>query len=168
MYGQAPGDWLTLTGARAILTLFWDVLGVYIQKVPDTPPAPKDWLTGKPLTYDITHSDELFFLVPQQKERFILDGAPHVAPDAPIPPAIRTFLDAHGRNNIAHPDPEAWTLAQELQVISWLTTTASHRPEGSAVASGAVRRCRYLGAGRPLDRGGVRAWSLRGRGSPCA
>jgi protein SCO1/2 len=128
LYGQPPGNWLTLTGDPATLAVFWKILGVYIQKVPDTPPAPKDWLTGRPLTYDITHSDELFFLGPQQKEQFLLDGTPHVAPGAPIPPTIRTFMDAQGRHNIAHPDPQAWTLPQELQVISWL---ADHRVAAS-------------------------------------
>jgi protein SCO1/2 len=129
LYGQAPGDWLTLTGDPATIAALWHILGVYIQKVPDTPPAPKDWLTGKPLTYDITHSDELFFLGPKQKERFLLDGAPHVAPGAPIPPAIRKFMDDQGRANVAHPDPQAWTLPQELQVVSWL---ADHRIAGSS------------------------------------
>lgn len=125
LYGQKPpADWLTLTGDPATLAAFWQILGVYIQKVPDTPPAPADWLTGQPLTYDITHSDELFFLGPGQHEQFLLDGAPHVAPGAPIPPTIRNFMDDQGRANITHPDPEAWTLPQELQVISWL---ADHR-----------------------------------------
>jgi protein SCO1 len=121
LYGHAPRDWVTLTGDPASLALFWHVLGVYIQRVPDTPPAPKDWLTGKPLTYDITHSDELFFLGGQQRERFLLDGAPHVAAAAPIPPTIRAFMDAQGRADLARPDPQAWTLPQELQVIAWLT-----------------------------------------------
>jgi len=120
LYAPAPADWLTLTGDPATLAALWHVLGVYIQKVPDTPPAPTDWLTGQPLTYDITHSDELFFLGPQQKEQFLLDGAPQIAAGAPIPETIRKFMDAQGRANVAHPDPEAWTLPQELQVISWL------------------------------------------------
>lgn len=125
LYGQKPpGDWLTLTGDPATLAAFWHDLGVYIQKVPDTPPAPTDWLTGQPLTYDITHSDELFFLGPRQNERFLLDGAPHIAPGAPIPQTIRNFMDDQGRANITRPDPQAWTLPQELQVISWL---ADHR-----------------------------------------
>ena len=34
--------------------------------------------------------------------------------------ALRHFMDAQGRENLAHPDSEAWTLPQELRVISWL------------------------------------------------
>lgn len=124
LYAPAPADWLTLTGSPATIGALWHTLGVYIQKVPDEPPLPTDWLTGQPLTYDITHSDELFFLGPQQHEKFVLEGAPQVAKGAPIPPAILKFMDDQGRNNIAHPDPLAWTLPQELQVVSWL---ADHR-----------------------------------------
>jgi protein SCO1/2 len=121
LYRPAPANWLVLTAAPATLTAVWKSLGVYIHKVPDTPPAPKDWLTGKPLTYDLTHSDELFFLATNHHERFLLEGAPHVAAGAPIPATLRTFMDAQGRNNINHPDPLAWTLPQELGVISWLS-----------------------------------------------
>lgn len=121
LYGSAPVNWLVLTAAPATLTAVWQALGIYIQKVADSPPAPKDWLTGKPLTYDLTHSDELFFLAADQHERFLLEGAPHVAVGAPIPAALRRFMDAQGRSNINHPDPLAWTLPQELGVISWLS-----------------------------------------------
>lgn len=79
LFAPAPGDWLTLTGTPATLTTMWKDLGVWIQKVPDTPPAPRDWLTGKPLTYDLNHSDEVFFLDPHGHERFLLEGAPHLA-----------------------------------------------------------------------------------------
>ena len=121
LYDPAPADWLTVTGSPATLSALWKTLGVYIEQVPDTPPAPKDWLTGQPLTYDVTHSDEVFFLDSGSKERFILEGAPHVAAGAPIPTTLRNFLDDRGRKNISDPDPQAWTLPQELQVLSWLT-----------------------------------------------
>jgi protein SCO1/2 len=124
LYSTAPADWQTATGAPVALPRFWRTLGVYIQQVPDTPPAPRDWLTGTPLSYDLTHSDEVFFLGRGGHERFLLEGAPHVAAGAPLPPTLRRFMDAQGRRNLAHPDSEAWTLPQELQVISWL---AGHR-----------------------------------------
>jgi protein SCO1/2 len=121
LYAPAPADWLTATGAPASLTGFWKQLGVDIQTVPDTPPSPKDWLTGKPLTYDLTHSDEVFFLDRHGHERFLLEGAPHVAPGAPLPATLRRFMDASGRANLTHPDSQAWTLPQELEVLAWLT-----------------------------------------------
>lgn len=121
LYGAAPHDWQLATGTPATLTAFWKALGVYIHKVRDTPPAPKDWLTGKPLTYDLTHSDELFFVDRNSHERFVLDGPAHVAPGAPLPAKLSAFLDRAGRANLARPDSQAWTLPQEMQVISWLT-----------------------------------------------
>jgi protein SCO1/2 len=121
LYRPAPSDWQLATGTPATLTALWRALGVFIKKVPDTAPAPKDWLTGKPLSYDLTHSDEVFFIDGHGRERFLLEGAPHVAPGAPIPAKLRHFLDAKGRANVTHPDPQAWTLPQELQVLSWLT-----------------------------------------------
>lgn len=120
LYSPAPPDWVLATGTAPTVTSFWDALGVTIERVPDTPPAPRDWLTGKPLRYDLTHSDELFFFDRAGSERFVLEGPPHVAPGAPIPDTLRRFLDANGRDNLAHPDPTAWTEAGELSVLSWL------------------------------------------------
>ena len=120
LYSPAPADWLALTGSAATLDALWKDLGVYIQKVPDTPPAPTDWLTGAPLTYDITHSDEVFFFDRTGTERFLLEGAPHVAPGAPVPNTLRRFLSDTGRDKLAHPESTAWTLTQEMQVLAWL------------------------------------------------
>lgn len=121
LYAPAPADWTVLTGSQSALGPLWKDLGVYIAKTPDTPPLPRDWLTGQPLTYDLSHSDDVFFLDPSGHWRFLLDGVPYVAKGAPIPPALLRFLDAEGHQNLADPGPNAWTLTQELQVISWLT-----------------------------------------------
>lgn len=126
LYAPAPPDWLLATGSPSTLRDFWKTLGVYIQRVPDKPPLPHSWRTGSPLTYDLTHSDEVFFVDQHSRERFLLEGAPHVAPGAPLPATLRRFLDATGRHNVSHPDPLAWTLPQALDVLSWLT--AHHIP----------------------------------------
>lgn len=120
LYAQAPSDWMMLTGEPGTLAALWRDLGVYVEQTPDQPPAPKDWLTGRPLTYDLTHSDEVFFLDTHARERFLLEGTPHVAAGAPLPATLRDFLDRQGSQNLDHPDPRAWTLPQELQVLSWL------------------------------------------------
>lgn len=120
LYKPAPPNWYLVTGNSAAIKSMWRSFGVYVQRVPDKPPAPKNWRTGQPLSYDLDHSDELFFIDPDGRERFVLEGAAHVAPDAPMPPALMRFLDATGHRNLTHPDPQAWTLSQELDVISWL------------------------------------------------
>ena len=124
LYAPAPADWMTLTGSPETLAALWKAFGVYIQKVPDGSPAPTDWLTGKPLTYDLQHSDELFFVDGRGTARFVLEGAPHVGSNAPIPPALLAFMDTKGKQNITNPDPQSWTLDQEMQVLAWLTNTA--------------------------------------------
>lgn len=120
LYAPAPANWTLLTGSDATVAALWKALGVYVEKVPDTPPAPKSWLTGAPLTYDLTHSDEVFFLDRHGVDRFVLDGVPHLAPGAPLPGRLASFMDATGRANVSHPQPGAWTLKQELQAVSWL------------------------------------------------
>ena len=121
LFPHPPTDWLTVTAAPQTLSQLWADLGVYIEKVPDSPPYPRNWANGAPLTYDITHSDEVFALDDTGHERFILEGAPTVSAGTPLPESLRTFLDADGRKALVAPDALAWTLPQELQVLSWLT-----------------------------------------------
>lgn len=129
LYAPAPANWVVATASAPTLTALWKSMGVYIQRTPDKPPAPRNWRTGRPLTYDLTHSDEVFFIGADGHERFLLEGAPHVAAGAPIPTTLKNFLDAQGHKNITNPDAQAWTLPQELQVVSWL---ADKRIPGSA------------------------------------
>ncbi len=139
LYGPAPADWMVLTGSQAAVDGFWKDLGVYIHKTVDTPPLPHNWRTGKPLKYDITHSDAVFFLDGSGHERFLLMGIPYVAKDTSIPPRLLAFMDAEGHRNLTHPPQDAWTVPQELQVLSWLvqrhiTTNANLAVKGSSVA----------------------------------
>lgn len=120
-FAPPPADWITATGAPDALHALWKAFGVYIQRVPDHPPVPRNWRTGKPLSYDLTHSDEVFFLDQHGRERFVLDGVPHLAPGAKIPPTLNRYLDAKGHHNVTSPSRMAWTLPQELKVLSWLT-----------------------------------------------
>lgn len=120
LYQPAPANWRTVTGSPAALDMLWNKLGVFRQKVPEDGPPPRDWLTGRPLTYDVTHSDQVFFLDASGHQRFVLDGAPYVARGAPLPPTIRSFMSGRGRTNLSHPGLGAWTLDEELDVIEWL------------------------------------------------
>jgi protein SCO1/2 len=119
-FAPPPANWITATGAPNTLHALWKAFGVYIQRVPDHPPLPRSWRTGKPLTYDLTHSDEVFFVDEHGHERFVLDGVPHLAPGAKIPPTLNKYLDAKGHHNVTSPSRLAWTLPQELDVLSWL------------------------------------------------
>jgi protein SCO1/2 len=124
LFRPAPQDWLTLTGTPATLRAFWTRLGVFVRREPDQPPLPRDWLTGQPLHYDVTHSDAVIFVDQHGAERFLLLGSPHVAAGASVPPVLKRFLTEKGRRNLMQPRADAWTLPQELSVISWLVGRA--------------------------------------------
>ena len=110
-------NWVLLTGKPKVVDTLWKFLGVYRKRVPQDDPPPKNWRTGKTLTYDIEHSDEAFFFDTRLRERFILEGMP-TAGKGSIPARIRKFLSKEGRDNL-HKAGD-WTTGQALDVIGWL------------------------------------------------
>lgn len=128
LFSPAPANWIVLTASRPTLNALWKRLGVYVKIVPDTPPGPKDWLTGLPLTYDITHTDAVFFFDPQIRERFLLAGTPHLAAGTTLPKTLDGFLSPQGRQNVAHPEDGLWSSTEVLQVLSWLTKHPVAKP----------------------------------------
>ncbi len=117
-YAPVPSDWYVLGGSARDLDKFWDTLGVFRKREPDAQPGPKDWLTGRRLTYDVTHSDEVFFFDATGRERFLLQGLPHVSPGSPVPPELKAFVAAGDESPTS--SPHGWTTDQALQVLSWL------------------------------------------------
>jgi protein SCO1/2 len=117
LFTPVPRNWVTLTGTPTAIAALWRYLGVYTERVPDNPPAPRDWLTGKPLTYDVTHTDALFFLDSAGTERFLLAGHPYVARGTALPPTLRTFLNASGVENLDNPGPGTWTVGDALEAL---------------------------------------------------
>ena len=120
LFAHPPANWTLLTGSADDIHALWKWFGVYWKKVPqhDQPP-PRNWRTGQPLSYDVAHSDEVFFLR-RGHERFVLEGMPHLATGSEIPRRLRDFMSAEGKHNVAHPGPYAWTSAQAVDVIRWL------------------------------------------------
>ena len=120
LFSPAPADWSTLTGPAASITAIWKYFGASYQKVPEGSPPARDWWTGKLLTYDIQHSDVVVFLDAQQHERFLINEAPDTAGKQP-PQALRSFLSAQGRTNLAHPQQgESWTPQDAAGVVNWI------------------------------------------------
>ncbi|MGH3510240.1 MAG: SCO family protein, partial [Nocardioidaceae bacterium] len=116
--GQLP-NWVLLTGRAADIDALWKYFGVFWKKVgPDK--GATDWMTGKPLTYDVTHSDDVFFVDEHQHERFLISGMAMVRKGT-IPSALQSFLNTEGRQNMEHPQAGSWTVDQLLQTVSWLT-----------------------------------------------
>jgi protein SCO1/2 len=116
----APPNLSLLTGRPDVIARIWQYLGVWYQRIAEGRPPGTDWLTGKPLSYDVTHEDVLVYLDANGRERFLLVGSPNVG-GAAVPPALRRFLSAQGRADLSHPDAGTWTAAEALTPIAWLT-----------------------------------------------
>lgn len=113
-------NWLLLTGSAADVHAIWKFFGVFWKKVPLDEKV-DNWRTGKPLTYDVQHSDEVFFLDERQRERYILDGMPSAPSGTPIPKKINAFLSEEGRKNLRKHG--VWTAAQAVDGVAWLLGT---------------------------------------------
>jgi protein SCO1/2 len=116
---RAPANWSLLTGSPASVNAIWQYFRVWYQKAPEGRPPGTDWLTGRPLTYDITHEDALIYLDAAGRERFMVVGSPN-ASGSPLAPALRQFLSGQGRADLLHPDVSTWTARAALSPIAWL------------------------------------------------
>lgn len=125
----APANMLLLTGTPAVVERIWRYLGVWYQRVGEGVPAGIDWLTDRPLSYDVDHEDALLYLDASGRVRFVVVGSPD-ASGAPVPAALLRFLSAQGRADLSHPDASTWTAAEALGPIGWLTGRLV-RPAGS-------------------------------------
>ena len=121
LYGGPLPDWTLLRTTPANTAKLWKYFGVEYARAKEDKPASIDWLTHKPLTYDVTHSDDLIFLNPAGNQRFIVNADPDV--QGKLPPAqLLKFLDPSGLKSLYHPNPVGdWTVQQGLQIFSWLT-----------------------------------------------
>lgn len=118
LYGSAR-DWILAALPPSGLAEFCKYFGVFYEKTGQGTPPGRDWLTGKPLTYDIAHQDAVIFLDRRGHERFLLLGQADTRGTAP-PGTLGRFLDAQGHQNLAHPGPLAWSAPEGLRVASWL------------------------------------------------
>jgi cytochrome c biogenesis protein CcmG/thiol:disulfide interchange protein DsbE len=111
------GDFQMLTGSQAEIRKLWAFFGVSYYRVPHGKPADIDWLTHKPETFDVDHTDALFLLDPAGQERIADDGMPQVS--GQLPAALASLLDAEGRQNLAHPE-FAWSAADVIDDLYYL------------------------------------------------
>ena len=81
--------------------------GFTYEKVPEGKPPSIDWWTGKPLTYDINHSDNYFVIDPTGAERVVQSAAPDF--HGQLNPRIYHFLSGLGLYHLNHPKHPDWT-----------------------------------------------------------
>ena len=89
--------------------------GFSYEKVPEDKPPSIDWWTGKPLTYDINHSDNYFIIDPSGAERVVQEAAPDF--HGHLNPRIYRFLSAEGHQHLEHPPQPNWTPADLLSAL---------------------------------------------------
>jgi protein SCO1/2 len=121
LFGGELPNWTLLRASPADTKKLWKFFGVQYGREKEASPPDIDWLTHKPLTYDVAHSDDLIFLNAQGHERFVVNADPD-ARGVDTPATLVKHLSAQGKQALHHPNPvESWTVSQGLDVFSWLT-----------------------------------------------
>jgi protein SCO1 len=106
-----------LTGSQAEIQRLWKFFGVYYHRVPQDKPPDIDWMTHKPETFDVNHTDAVFFLDPAGQERIANEGMPEVS--GRLTPVLHSLLNEEGIHNLAHPQLP-WTAAEALDDLYFL------------------------------------------------
>jgi cytochrome oxidase Cu insertion factor (SCO1/SenC/PrrC family)/thiol-disulfide isomerase/thioredoxin len=129
-----------LTGAQSQIRRLWKFLGVDYQRVPQGKPPDVDWLTHKPETFDVAHTDGVFFLDPAGQERIADEGMPDVGGRLPV--ALRNLLSDVGQRNLGHPELP-WTASELLNDLYFLmgrNIPASADPKLGTPSAAAAQR----------------------------
>jgi protein SCO1/2 len=116
--GITGSTWDLVTESPQTLSRVATFFGFYYVKVPQGRPPAVDWLTGKPLAYDVEHSDGFVLLGPSGRERFVTGATPSF--HGSLASRMHAFLDAGGLQNLAHPAANGWTPSSALRAIGWL------------------------------------------------
>jgi protein SCO1/2 len=133
-----------LTGSRAELTRLWHFFGVYFQRVPQDKPPDRDWLTGKPESFDVQHTDGFFLVDPRGHWRVATIGMPALG--GRLPSRLRPLLNDQGRGNLRNPRAP-WTPKEALADVFDLKgrddaaaapSAEPRAPRGGAAASSAL------------------------------
>lgn len=111
-------NWELVTETPTVLSAIAHFFGFVYQRVAEDNPPSIDWMTGKPLTYDINHSDGYVLIGPNGTQRYSTGAAPNFR--GKLNPKIYAFLDQEGLYHLAHPPKTAWTPAIALTSLSWL------------------------------------------------
>ena len=115
-YGKLThAGWQLVRMSPADLAKFQKFFEFTYIKVPEGNPPSIDWMTGKPLTYDIQHSDDYFVIDPQGNERIVEDAAPSYT--GKLNPKLQKFLSAEGRRHQKHPPQPDWTTTDALNAL---------------------------------------------------
>jgi protein SCO1 len=115
-YANLTGaSWQLVTESPTDLATIAKFFGFEYEKVPEDNPPDIDWLTGKPLTYDIDHSDGFVVIDPKGVERFVNGAAPDYK--GKLNPKLEHFLSPLGHQHQDHPAKPSYTAATILGAL---------------------------------------------------
>jgi protein SCO1/2 len=118
-YARLTGSsWELLTETPAQALEVERFFGWDVQRVPEGKPASLDWWTGAPLTYDVNHSDGFVVIDTHGNERFSTGAAPDF--HGTLNPTLHRFLNAEGRDHLAHPLTPGWRPGTALDALGWM------------------------------------------------
>jgi cytochrome oxidase Cu insertion factor (SCO1/SenC/PrrC family) len=106
-----------LTGTAPNLRRFWRLFGVGFFKTPQGTPPDVDWWTHRPETFDVAHTDGLFFVDGRGHLRIAVLGMPNV--HGQLAAKLRGLLSDKGLANLRHPQAP-WTIPQALDDLGSL------------------------------------------------
>ncbi len=135
-----------LTGSQAEIRRLWGFFGVAYHRVAQGHPPDVDWLTHRPETFDVQHTDALFLIDPSGQERIADDGMPQIG--GRLPAALQKLLNDQGRQNLAHPQL-AWSATDVMDDLYYLMGRTIPAASVSAVHPPSPARARAQLAGSP-------------------
>jgi cytochrome oxidase Cu insertion factor (SCO1/SenC/PrrC family)/thiol-disulfide isomerase/thioredoxin len=106
-----------LTGTTGNIQRLWRFFGVSFFKIAEGHPADIDWLTHKPLTFDVEHTDAVFILDPAGQVRVVSEGMPKLS--GPLAKPLRALLDPQGLHNMSDPSLP-WTASEVVDDLDFL------------------------------------------------
>jgi protein SCO1/2 len=117
-YARLTGaGWQLVTETPAQLQTIAKFFGIWYQKVPEGNSPDIDWWTGRPLTYDVDHSDGFVVIDSNGTERFVTNAAPDF--HGHLDPTLEEFLSPLGHQDLKHPPNPNYTPADILQALAW-------------------------------------------------
>lgn len=108
-----------LTGSHAEIAAFWRFFGVGYKRTPQGKPPDVDWLTHRPLTFDVEHTDAVFILDARGRERLVAPGVVGGMAGRLSRP-LASLLSATGRFDMNHPRLAGWTTADVMRDVRYL------------------------------------------------
>jgi protein SCO1/2 len=118
-YAHLTGaTWDLVTESPTELARVAAFFGFTYRNAPPGHPPPIDWLTGRPLTYVVDHSVGYYLINAQGKLRYSTTAAPDFT--GTLNPKLHAFLNQQGRDHLAHPEKNGWTVDDALSSLSWL------------------------------------------------